>query len=58
MKSSDAKVSKCRLEFSSRIIIFKSLSFIYVLLFNINSIEKYIYIALQIKLLNLNIGAW
>ncbi len=40
MKSSDAKVSKCRLEFSSKINIFKSLSFIYVLLFNINCIEK------------------
>jgi len=56
MKSSDAKVSKCRLEFSSKIIIFKSLSLIYIPLFNINCIENDLYIALKIKLLNLNIG--
>ncbi len=58
MKSSDAKVSKCRLEFSSKIIIFKSLSLIYIPLFNINCIENDLYIALKIKLLNLNIGGW
>ncbi len=33
-------------------------SYIYVQLFNFNCIEKDLYIAIRVKLLNLNIGAW
>ncbi len=52
MKSSDAKASKCRLKFPSKI------SINYVQLFHFHCIEKDLYIAITIKLLNLNIGAW
>ncbi len=52
MKSSDAKASKCHLKFSSKMRIF------YVQLFQINCIEKDLYIAIRIKLLNLNLAAW
>ncbi len=61
MKSSDAKASKCRLKFSSKMSIFiyfeNAHSYIYVQLFYFNSIEKDLHIAITVKLLNLNIGA-
>ncbi len=50
MKSSDAKASKWRLKFSG--------SYIYVQLFHFYCIEKDLYIAIRVKWLNLNIGAW
>ncbi len=37
---------------------FLSGSYIYVQLFHFNGREKYLYIAIRVKLLNLNIGAW
>ncbi len=37
---------------------FLSGSYIYVQLFQINCIEKDLYIAIRVKLLNLNIAAW
>ncbi len=37
---------------------FLSGSYIYVQLFHFNCIEKDLYIAITVKLLNLNIGAW
>ncbi len=57
MKRSDAKASKCRLKFSSEIIIFLSDPYIYVQLLHFNCIENDICIAIRVELLNLNI-AW
>ncbi len=57
MKSSDAKASKCCLNFSSK-MAFLSGSYIYVQLFYFNCIEKDLYIAIRVRLLNLNIAAW
>ncbi len=37
---------------------FFSRSYIYVQLFHLNCIEKDLYIAIKVKLLKLNIGAW
>ncbi len=37
---------------------FLSGSYIYVQLFHFNCIEKDLYIAITVKLVNLNIGAW
>ncbi len=37
---------------------FSTGSYIYVHLFHFNCIEKDLYIAIRVQLLNLNIGAW
>ncbi len=37
---------------------FLSGSYVHVQLFHFNCIEKDLYIAIRVKLLNLNIGAW
>ncbi len=37
---------------------FLSGSYIYVQLFHFNCIEKHLYIAIRVQLLNINIGAW
>ncbi len=39
-------------------LAFISGSYIYIQLFHFNCIENDIYIAIRVKLLNLNIGAW
>ncbi len=53
MKSSD---QKCHLKFSSKMSILSG-SYIYVQLFHSNCMEKDIYIAVSVRLLNLNTGA-
>ncbi len=58
MKSSDAKASKCRLNFFCQISIVLRLLYVYVQLFHFNGNEKNIFIAIKVKLLNLHIGAW
>ncbi len=51
MKSSDEKASKCRLKFLSG-------SYIYVKSFHFNCIERDLYSAIRLELLNLDIGTW
>ncbi len=52
MKSSDAKASKCRLKFSSKMSIFIRLLYlyIYIQLFHFYCIENDLYIAFQSKI--------
>ncbi len=57
MKSSNTKASTCHLKFSSKMSIFIR-PYIYVQLFHFNCIEKDLYVAIRVKLLNLNIAAW
>ncbi len=57
MKSSDAKASKCHLNFSSRMRILSG-SYVYVQLFHLNGNEKNPFIAIKVRLLNQHIGAW
>ncbi len=57
MKSSDEKVSKCRLKMYSKMRILSG-SYVYVLLFHINGNENNLFIAIGVKLLNLHTGVW
>ncbi len=52
VKSSDAKASKCRLNFLRKCAFF-SRYYIYVQLFHLNCIEKDLYIAIKVKLLEI-----